>query len=194
MPKLDEIMTRGGDKGKTSLVDGTRVLKSSQRVKTYGTVDELNSVFGLVRCEALPDRLLEKILVIQNALFNLGGELATPVESTYSKQLPRIQQRQIGQLESWLENAREQLKPAENFILPGGTRAAAYLHLARTVTRRCERELVTLMETEDISLLCLGFLNRLSDLCFVWARLCNDCGKADILWEPDKLNQPIGDQ
>lgn len=190
MPKLDEIMTRGGDKGETSLVDGSRISKSSQRVKTYGTVDELNSVFGLVRCEILPERLLENILLIQNELFNLGGELATPPDCQFSERLPRVQQTQIDQLENWLETARQQLEPAENFILPGGSRAAAYLHLARTVTRRCERELVTLMESEKINPLCLSFLNRLSDLCFVWARLCNDNGKADIFWEPGKINQP----
>ncbi|MCW8859525.1 MAG: cob(I)yrinic acid a,c-diamide adenosyltransferase [Deltaproteobacteria bacterium] len=184
MPKLDEIMTRGGDKGKTSLVDGSRVSKSSQRVKTYGTVDELNSVFGLVRCELLPDQLLEKVLLIQNHLFNLGGELATPIESEFSERLPKIEQSHIDRLEAWLEEARNQLEPAENFVLPGGTRAAAFLHLARTVTRRCERELVTLMETETINRSCLSFLNRLSDLCFVWARLSNDCGKTDILWNP----------
>lgn len=185
MPQLDAIMTRGGDKGQTSLVDGTRVSKGSQRVKTYGTVDELNSVFGLVRCEQLPDKLLDNLLQLQNELFNLGGELATPVDSEFSERLPRIQQSQIDRLESWLEEARDSLQPSESFVLPGGSRAAALLHLARTVTRRCERELVSLMETEPINPLCLGFLNRLSDLCFVWARQCNDYGKSDILWQPE---------
>lgn len=183
MPQLNAIMTRGGDKGKTSLVDGTRVSKGSQRVKTYGTVDELNSIFGLVRCEELPDNLSEKILQLQNELFNLGGELATPVGSEFSDRLPKIQQSQIERLENWLEEARDIITPAESFILPGGNRPAAILHLARTVTRRCERELVSLMETEQINPLCLGFLNRLSDLCFVWARQCNNHGNADILWQ-----------
>lgn len=185
MPQLDAIMTRGGDKGKTSLVDGTRVSKGSQRVKTYGSVDELNSIFGLVRCEQLPEGLNEKILRLQNELFNLGGELATPVDSEFADRLPRIHQQQIDQLENWLEEARDTLEPAENFVLPGGTRAASQLHLARTVTRRCERELVSLMDEEPVNSLCLSFLNRLSDLCFVWARQCNDNGKSDILWDPE---------
>lgn len=186
MPQLDAIMTRGGDKGQTSLVDGSRVSKGSQRVKTYGIVDELNSIFGLVRCEELPDNLSEKILQLQNELFNLGGELATPIDSEFADRLPKIQQNQIDRLETWLEEGRDIIEPAKNFILPGGTRPAATLHLARTVTRRCERELVSLMDTEQINPLCLGFLNRLSDLCFVWARQCNDHGKADIPWQADQ--------
>ena len=185
MPKLDQIMTRGGDKGTTSLVDGTRVSKSSQRVKTYGTVDELNAVFGLVRCEELPDGLESRILQLQNELFNLGGELATPVDCEYAGKLPQIKPSQVERLENWLEEAREKIEPADNFILPGGSKPAAILHLARTVTRRCERELVALAQEEAINPHCLTFLNRLSDLCFVWARWCNDCGRSDILWQPD---------
>ncbi len=185
MPRLDEIMTRGGDKGNTSLVDGSRVSKASQRVKTYGSVDELNSVFGLLHCEPLPGDLSAKILYLQNELFNLGGELATPLDSEFAERLPRIRQAHIDLLENWLAAAREELEPAESFILPGGNRSAALLHLARTVTRRCERELVTLMESAPVNPACLGFLNRLSDLCFVWARLCNDRGRADILWDPE---------
>ncbi len=184
MPKLDQIMTRGGDKGKTSLVDGRRVSKASQRVKTYGTVDELNSVLGLARCEELPPGIKDKLLQLQNELFNLGGELATPADSEQAARIPNVHQGQIDTLECWLEEDREKLIPAQNFVLPGGTRAAAVLHLARTVTRRCERELVSLAEMDDINPLSLGFLNRLSDLCFVWARLCNDGGKADIFWQP----------
>lgn len=184
MPKLDEIMTRGGDKGMTSLVDGSRVAKSSQRVTTYGSVDELNAIFGLVRVEKLPDRLEERVCLIQNELFNLGSELATPADTEMASSIPRFHQHQIERLEEWLEEARQQLQPAENFVLPGGSRAAAVLHLARTVTRRCERELVSLMEEEAVNPCCLGFLNRLSDLCFVWARLSNDAGRSDIFWEP----------
>jgi len=184
MPTLDQIMTRGGDKGQTSLVDGTRVSKASQRVKTYGTVDELNSVLGMARCEEFPAGIKDKLLQVQNELFNLGGELATPADSEFAARIPNVHQGQIDTLEAWLEEARAQIEPAQNFVLPGGTRAAALLHLARTVTRRCERELVCLAEMEVINPLCLGFLNRLSDLCFVWARLCNDGGKADIFWQP----------
>lgn len=190
MPKLDQIMTRGGDKGQTSLVDGSRVTKSSPRVNTYGTVDELNSVFGLVRCEQLPDGLNEKVLQIQNLLFDLGCELATPAESTMGAALPKMHQAQVETLEQWLEEARQQLEPAENFVLPGGTRAAAIFHLARTVTRRCERQMVVLMENEPINPCCLGFVNRLSDLCFVWARLSNNQGRDDIFWQPAGSRRP----
>ena len=185
MPKLDIIMTRGGDKGETSLVDGTRVAKCSQRVIAYGSVDELNSVLGMVRCEELPEGLQEKLLQLQNELFDLGCELATPAESELMEKIPNVRQFQIDLLERWLQESNQQLEPANNFVLPGGTRAAATLHLARTVARRCERELVALIETgAEINPCCLRFLNRLSDLCFVWARLCNDYGKADIRWQP----------
>ena len=185
MPKLDKIMTRGGDKGETSLVDGTRVEKCSQRVIAYGTVDELNSVLGMVRCEELPEGLPEKLLQIQNELFDLGCELATPPDSEMIKKVPNVRQFQVDLLENWLQETTQQLEPAENFVIPGGTRAASFLHLARTVTRRCERELVALNASgAEINSCCLRFVNRLSDLCFVWARLCNDYGKADILWQP----------
>lgn len=185
MPKLDKIVTRGGDKGETSLADGSRIPKSSQRVKTYGTVDELNAVLGLVRCEVLPAGLNEKLLQLQNELFDLGCELATPADSERAATIPNVRQFQVDLLEGWVKEATEQLQPAQNFVLPGGTRGAAALHLARTVARRCERELVTLVETgAEINPCCLRFLNRLSDLCFVWARLCNDNGKSDITWQP----------
>lgn len=185
MPKLDKIMTRGGDKGETSLVDGTRVTKSSPRVNAYGTVDELNSILGMVRCEELPEGLNEKILQLQNELFDLGCELATPADSEMANQIPNVRQFQIDLLENWLQETNQQLEPAGTFVLPGGTRASSTLHLARTVTRRCERELVALVTSgEEVNPCCLRFLNRLSDLCFVWARLCNDYGKADIRWQP----------
>lgn len=185
MPKLNRITTRGGDKGETSLVDGSRVSKCSLRVNAYGTVDELNSVLGLVRCEQLPAGLNEKLLQLQNELFDLGCELATPEGSELAEQIPNVRQFQIDLLESWLEEANQKLEPANNFVLPGGSRAAAALHLARTVTRRCERELVALIDSGvAVNPCCLRFLNRLSDLCFVWARLCNDHGRADILWQP----------
>lgn len=185
MPKLDKIVTRGGDKGETSLADGSRIAKCSQRVKTYGTVDELNAVLGLVRCEVLPAGLNEKLLQLQNELFDLGCELATPADSERAATIPNVRQFQVDLLEGWVKEATEQLQPAQNFVLPGGTRSAAALHLARTVARRCERELVALIETgAEINPCCLQFLNRLSDLCFVWARLCNDNGKSDITWQP----------
>lgn len=185
MPEFDKMMTRGGDRGETSLVDGSRVAKCSQRVNVYGTVDELNSVLGMVRCEELPDDLNEKLLQLQNELFDLGCELATPADSELAGQIPTVCQSQVELLEGWLQDAERQLQPIRNFILPGGSRAAATLHLARTVTRRCERELVALIaDGTTVNPCCLKFLNRLSDLCFVWARLCNDRGRADICWQP----------
>ena len=185
MTDKDRIMTRGGDKGETSLVDGSRVPKTSLRVNAYGTVDELNSVLGLVRCEQLPEGLADKILQLQHELFDLGCELATPAESEMAATIPNVRQFQIDLLERWLQEANDQLEPAKTFVLPGGSRAAATLHLARTVARRCEREVVALAESDsEINPCCLKFLNRLSDLCFVWARLCNDGGKDDIRWRP----------
>lgn len=184
MPKVDVVITRGGDKGTTSLTDGSRVAKSSQRVEAYGTVDELSSVLGLVLCEKLPTGMAEKLLLLQHQLFDLGGELATPADSDMSKRITSTTQSQIDLLENWAQAANQQLSPAQSFILPGGSRAAATLHLARTVARRCERELVALINTEtEINPCCLKFLNRLSDLLFIWARYCNDLGKADICWQ-----------
>lgn len=184
MSKIDTVMTRSGDQGETSLVDGSRIAKSSQRVRTYGTVDELNSVLGLIRCEELPDGIDEKLLQLQHELFDLGGELATPAGSDVAGRIATVTQSQIDQIEDWLQIANQSLQPAQSFVLPGGSRAAACLHLARTVTRRCERELVALIKTDsEINPLCLKFLNRLSDLFFVWARFCNDLGRADIHWQ-----------
>jgi cob(I)alamin adenosyltransferase len=185
MPELDRIVTRGGDKGETSLADGTRIPKSSPRVNAYGTVDELNSVLGLVRCEELPEGMNTRILQLQNELFDLGCELATPPDSELAEKTPNVRQFQVDMLERWVDEVNQQLEPANNFVLPGGSRAAATLHLARTVTRRCERQLVALADSgEPINPHCLKFLNRLSDLCFVWARLCNNNGRGDLLWTP----------
>jgi cob(I)alamin adenosyltransferase len=183
MPTLDRITTGGGDKGETSLVDGTRVAKCSPRVCAYGTVDELNSIVGLVRCEELPEGLKEKICLIQSQLFDLGSELATPPAAKNQKQGWGISQKHIEQLEAWLQETNQKLKPAPTFVLPGGSRGSALLHQARTVTRRTERQVVALQQTEAVEPLCLLYLNRLSDLFFVWARLCNDEGRGDLLWE-----------
>ncbi len=184
MSKIDTVVTRGGDNGKTSLTDGSRVVKSSQRVRAYGTVDELGSVLGLVRCEELPAEISEKLLRLQHELFDLGSELATPAKSAMMGKIAVTTQSQVELLECWVEQINQQLEPAQGFILSGGNRAAAVLHLARTVTRRCEREVVALVATgEEINPCCLKYLNRLSDLFFVWARYCNDRGRTDIRWQ-----------
>lgn len=183
MPTLDRITTGGGDKGETSLVDGSRVAKSSPRVCAYGTVDELNSIVGLVRCEELPEGLFDKICQIQSHLFDLGSELATPPAAKHLKQNWGISRKNVDLLEAWLQQVNEKLEPAPTFVLPGGTRAAALMHQARTVTRRTEREVVALAAVEAVEPLCMLYLNRLSDLFFVWARFCNNAGKDDLLWQ-----------
>ena len=183
MPRLDCITTGGGDQGETSLVDGSRVAKSDLRVCAYGSVDELNSVIGVLRCEELPPGMFDKICQVQNQLFDLGSELATPAAIKDQKQGWGISHTQIEQLELWLQESNAKLQPVDSFILPGGSRGAALCHLARTVARRAERELVKLVQNGNDESLCLRYLNRLSDLFFVWARLCNDEGRADLLWQ-----------
>ncbi len=194
MVKLDRITTGSGDKGTTSLADGSRVSKTSPRVDAYGTVDELNSLLGVVRAETLPAGIDGELGRIQHDLFDLGADLATPVGGPSEAHLPRLRTDQVERLEALIAAGTACLAPAESFVLPAGSRAAALLHLARTVARRAEREAVALLEAESatssegvpppVNPLCLKYLNRLSDLCFVWARRCNDDGRADVLWQP----------
>jgi cob(I)alamin adenosyltransferase len=193
MVKIDRITTGSGDSGTTSLADGSRVPKNSPRVCAYGTVDEVNSFLGLVRLEELPEGIGEELLRIQHDLYDLGADLATPAGGPAEAHIPRLREDQVRRLETAIAEVAAFLEPAESFILPGGTRAAAVLHLARTVARRAEREVIAAMTSErgearngsqPINPLCLRYLNRLSDLCFVWARLCNDGGRADIFWQP----------
>jgi len=183
MVKLTKIYTRGGDKGKTSLGGGTRVQKHDPRVAAYGTVDETNAILGMARlhCEGAADDLLARL---QNELFDLGADLCTPeVESPKYPPL-RITPEQVTRLEQDIDLINQDLEPLTSFILPGGTAAAAYLHLARTVARRAEREITTLAEEDAINPAALHYVNRLSDLLFVLARQLNDGGKADVLWVP----------
>jgi len=188
MVKLDRITTGGGDKGQTSLADGTRVAKHSLRVNAYGSVDELNSLLGVVALESLPETVASEIGRIQNDLFDLGSDLATPMTPQQTVQVPRITVHHVERLEAAIHEVTEQLEPAPSFVLPGGSRAAAFLHLARTVARRVEREIWALAADEAegaaVNPACLTYLNRLSDLCFVWARMCNDKGRGDRLWKP----------
>ncbi|MCK6441539.1 cob(I)yrinic acid a,c-diamide adenosyltransferase [Elstera cyanobacteriorum] len=181
MVRLTKIYTRGGDKGETSLSDGTRVAKDDLRVETYGTVDECSSALGIARLHA--DPALEAILArIQNDLFDLGADLACPVDQPWTL---RVTQAQVDWLEATLDGMNDHLKPLDSFILPGGTPCAAYLHLARTIARRAERQCVTLMRDDaNVNSAVLRYLNRLSDLLFVAARWVNDKGTADILWVP----------
>jgi len=183
--KLDRIYTRGGDAGETSLGDGTRVPKSSARVASYGDVDEANAVLGIVRLH-LEGAEAALITRIQNDLFDVGADLCVPIVEAPEYPPLRMTQAQVDWLEATIDRLNAELPPLTSFVLPGGTPAAAYLHQARTVTRRAERTLVTLIENADeaINRLVLVYLNRLSDLLFVLSRYVNEKGAGDILWQP----------
>ncbi|HTO70328.1 MAG TPA: cob(I)yrinic acid a,c-diamide adenosyltransferase [Myxococcota bacterium] len=177
-----KIYTRGGDTGETSLFGGERVKKSAPRVAAYGEVDELNSVVGVARAELGHDDLRAKLETIQSSLFDLGGELATPGAARERKG-PRVADADVAELEAWIDALETELEPLRNFILPGGSRAASFLHLARTVCRRAERAVISLAECEEIDALLVRYLNRLSDLLFVMARAVNRrAGMAEPQW------------
>ena len=181
MVTLNRIYTRTGDKGKTRLASGAPVSKASLRVEAYGGVDETNAVLGLARLHAEPalDQILGRI---QNDLFDLGADLATP-EGGKTEAL-RIVPGQVERLEREIDALNAELAPLASFVLPGGSPAAAALHQARTVCRRAERTAVALAEQEPVSAPALQYLNRLSDLLFVAARFANAKGAADVLWTP----------
>jgi cob(I)alamin adenosyltransferase len=183
MVKLTRIYTRGGDTGQTSLVDGSRLPKHDNRIDAYGTVDEANGVIGLVRLhtDGDMDAMLERI---QNDLFDLGADLATPGDDFNSDQALRTKTSQTARLEAEIDAMNADLKPLTSFILPGGTPASAHLHHARTVVRRAERIMVAAAETQPINPEAIKYINRLSDHLFVMARKLNDNGKADVLWTP----------
>ena len=183
MVQLTRIYTRGGDKGKTSLSNGKRVPKHDPRVAAYGTVDEANATLGLVRLHCGPDA--DAMLArIQNDLFDLGADLATPDDPALEYEPLRIVEAQVTWLEQQIDRLNADLEPLNSFILPGGSPAASYLHLARTVTRRAERDATALAELETVGTQPVRYLNRLSDLLFVMARHENDQGRRDVLWVP----------
>lgn len=176
--RLTKIYTRTGDDGSTGLGDGTRVPKDHMRVEAYGAVDELNSTLGLLLCEALSDDLRNALTRIQHSLFDLGGELSVPGRQVLTDNL-------VDDLENLLDRLNADLAPLKEFILPGGTRAAALCHLGRTVCRRAERRVYTLARHQPVSPVSLKYLNRLSDLLFVMARALNHAaGTPDTLWQP----------
>jgi cob(I)alamin adenosyltransferase len=183
MVRLTKIYTRGGDRGQTSLGDGSRIAKHDPRVAAYGTVDEANAVIGLARLhtEALEDAMLARI---QNDLFDLGADLCRPGDDPDEVDSLRIQPRQVERLESEIDSLNAALEPLESFVLPGGRPASAYLHQARTVVRRAERLTTELAAHEPVNPIAIQYLNRLSDHLFVLARHLNDRGKADVLWVP----------
>lgn len=175
--RLSKIYTRTGDDGSTGLGDGSRVRKDAARVGAYGNVDELNSVLGMLLTNALPATMAEELTRIQHTLFDLGGELCIPG-------MALIEQVDIDWLEQTLDRYNADLPPLKDFILPGGGMAAAICHLARTVCRRAERETVTLAHDEPVRAEVLGYLNRLSDLLFVLARvLARASGAGEVLWQ-----------
>ncbi len=190
MVTLSKIYTRGGDAGETSLGSGDRRPKHDIRVAAYGTVDEANSVIGLVRLYTGPDgsdadteadAMLSRI---QNDLFDLGADLCTPEDGKRSEGALRIQASQVARLETEIDAMNGDLEPLKSFILPGGRAAAAHLHHARTVARRAERLITELAGTEAVNAEAVKYINRLSDHLFVLARRLNDGGRADVLWVP----------
>ncbi len=188
MVYLDRIYTKSGDEGQTSLGDGTRVAKTDSRIVAYGTVDELNSLIGVVLAAGPPEPVSSGLKHIQNDLFDLGADLCVPATSGPDGEgRLRVAPEQVAQLEQWIDAATEHLEPLKSFVLPGGTSVSAHLHLARTVCRRAEIKVLVLAETDPINPQVTIYLNRLSDLLFVWARLCNDGGKSDVLWVPGKF-------
>ncbi|GAB3132321.1 cob(I)yrinic acid a,c-diamide adenosyltransferase [Novispirillum itersonii] len=186
MVQLTRIYTRGGDKGKTSLGNGTRVAKTDRRVEAYGTVDEANSVIGIARLHSQNgqtpdvDAMLSRI---QNDLFDLGGDLCVPEEGAPEWAL-RVTAAQVERLEAEIDAMNAGLDPLKSFILPGGSALSAHLHHARTVVRRAERLISDLADHETINPQTLIYANRLSDHLFVLARVTNGNGAGDVLWVP----------
>lgn len=185
MVKLTKIYTRTGDKGDTGLADGARVPKYSPRVAAYGAVDEANAVLGLCRLHAADD-LDAALARVQNDLFDVGADLATPEQEAPRYEPLRVTDAQVRWLEQEIDRRNAGLGTLRSFILPGGSPLAAHLHHARTVVRRAEREVAALMAAETISPIALQYLNRLSDYLFVAARYVNQGEGGDVLWEPGK--------
>jgi len=188
---LSRIYTKTGDAGETGLGDGSRVPKDHVRVAAYGGVDELNSILGLLladpACQSGPAEHVELLRTIQNDLFDVGADLCLPLEPEEKpgKHL-RVKAEQVARLESAIDRLNADLQPLRTFVLPGGQSPAAWCHLARTVCRRAERAVVTLGRDEPVNPQALIYLNRLSDLLFVLARVYNDNGNSDVLWVPGK--------
>lgn len=190
------IYTKTGDLGETGLIGGQRVSKDHMRVEAYGTVDELNSALGIARAQLKHDPFMDSLLTeIQNTLFDMGAEIASPPER--AERFAVIDDEKVSTLESAIDTLEEELEPLKQFILPGGSEAAAFLHLARCICRRAERRVATLSTTAPLNGALLRYLNRLSDLLFVMARAANHrAGVADIKWgEPGwKRKSAMGEQ
>lgn len=193
--RIDRVYTKGGDRGETSLVGGPRVAKDAIRIESYGTVDELNAILGVVRManrdDASPalgaadrEKLDAICAVLQNELFDLGSDLATRPADRHPKQ-PVVEDRHVAALEGWIDELNADLPELRSFVLPGGGLVAAHLHQARTVCRRAERRVTTLARQEPVGEACLVYLNRLSDLLFVLSRWAAKVRREpEPLWEP----------
>jgi cob(I)alamin adenosyltransferase len=183
MVRLTRIYTRGGDGGETSLGDGARVPKHDLRVTAYGTVDEANAAIGIAR-QHTTGALDAMLARIQNDLFDLGADLCTPEGNEGRAGALRVVDAQVDRLEREIDAVNEKLAPLNSFVLPGGTAAAAHLHLARTIARRAERDMTLLATRDQVNPIAIRYINRLSDLLFVLARHANADGAQDVLWKP----------
>jgi cob(I)alamin adenosyltransferase len=182
---INRVYTRQGDAGDTALAGGQRVPKDSLRLEAYGTVDELNAFIGIARADA-PETLAAILLRVQHELFNLGSILATLPQDVHPKQA-RITDADVAQLEVEMDRANEELTPLRSFVLPGGSRLNAELHVCRTVCRRAERVCVALSRVESVPPEAVRYLNRLSDALFVWSRWAShSTGAPETLWEPNQ--------
>ncbi|HWP24672.1 MAG TPA: cob(I)yrinic acid a,c-diamide adenosyltransferase [Candidatus Binatia bacterium] len=198
MVRITKVYTRGGDGGETSLVGGKRVPKDSPRIEAYGTVDELNSVVGLARVfneenleAGAAHRFLDEVLCqIQDELFDLGSELATPPEY-FKEGMYRVGEEEIQRIEGWIDQCQKELEPLKSFVLPGGGRIGAYLHQCRTVCRRAERDILRLSREEEINSKVIPYVNRLSDLFFVLSRwIAKQMGEPERLWQRGLKEKP----
>jgi len=191
MVYLSRIYTKSGDRGDTGLGDGTRVPKDHPRVVAYGSVDELNAVLGLLVSSYPQASEIELVRSIQNDLFDVGADLCLPQSADEKPGAHlRIRPEQVERLEQAIDRLNANLTPLTSFILPGGQGAAAWCHLARTICRRAEREVVTLAHSETVNPQVIVYLNRLSDLLFVLGRVYNNNGRDDILWQPGQTQRP----
>ena len=188
MVKLNKIYTKTGDDGTTGLVDGSRISKNDPRMAAIGDVDELNSALGVAICEISDDALVADLRVIQNDLFDLGADLATPAaegdDFAPSEMVLRVAASQVERLERQIDEVNGALDPLTSFILPGGNKAAAAIHVVRAIARRAERTAVCAAQSMAINPHALAYINRLSDYLFVFGRALNNGGKTDILWVP----------
>jgi len=182
--KLDRIYTRGGDDGRTSLGDGARVPKFHVRVHAYGGLDESNAAIGVALLHIEDEDVRAALSLVQNDLFDVGADICRPERADNKRQPLRVTAKQVQAIEDQIDHFNEHLNPLMSFVLPGGSSASAYLHLARTAIRRAERDMAELAANEPINSEALKYVNRVSDLFFVLGRYMNARGTADVLWKP----------